>query len=414
MKKLMLLFLLLPTLLSAQEKGVQFTQDLSWNQVKARAKAENKYIMMDCYTTWCVWCKYMDKNIYPLDSVAQLENSQFISVQVQFDTSGADTREVKKYYALAHELADKYNVHAYPTFLFFDPQGNIVQKTVGASLSGTAFIQVLKDAKNPDKQYYSLLKKYESGDKDPVFLKTMALAADASFNPAIAEKASNDYLATQQDLYSKDNLNFISEFTKSSGDRGFDIVLHHADKLDAVMGSGTSDKLLRGILLKEDIYPVIFPASVKNPKELPEPDWSDLQAKTEKKYPGRAAELVAYSKLAFYKYKTDWEHFAPAVVAYLNAFGSTVSNEQLNDFAWTVFQNCPDMHCVEEALAWSKQSFAGNNNPAFIDTYANILYKMGRNAEAIEWETKASVLANGDKTYLDTIDKMKKGIKTWD
>ncbi len=32
-----------------------------WKEVLAKAKAENKYIVVDCYTDWCGWCKVMDK-----------------------------------------------------------------------------------------------------------------------------------------------------------------------------------------------------------------------------------------------------------------------------------------------------------------------------------------------------------------
>ena len=50
-----------------------------------------------------------------------------------------------------------------------------------------------------------------------------------------------------------------------------------------------------------------------------------------------------------------------------------------------------------------------------MDTYANILYKLGRTNEAIKVEEKALALADESdkKGYQDVIDKMKKGEKTW-
>jgi hypothetical protein len=51
-----------------------------------------------------------------------------------------------------------------------------------------------------------------------------------------------------------------------------------------------------------------------------------------------------------------------------------------------------------------------------MDTYANILYKMGKKDDAITWEQKAADLsASADEKagYQATIDKMKKGEKTW-
>ena len=56
------------------------------------------------------------------------------------------------------------------------------------------------------------------------------------------------------------------------------------------------------------------------------------------------------------------------------------------------------------------------NNPAFIDTYANILYKLGRKAEAIAKETEALNLTEPAERpdYQQTLDKMKSGAKTWE
>lgn len=74
------------------------------------------------------------------------------------------------------------------------------------------------------------------------------------------------------------------------------------------------------------------------------------------------------------------------------------------------------MKCVAEALNWSKRSFQNKPNPMFMDTYANILHKLGRTAEAIQWEEKAVQLTGegeDKKGYIATIEKMKKGEKTW-
>ena len=42
MKNLIIVFFLLPHVLFAQEKGIHFEHGLSWEQVKAKAKKENK------------------------------------------------------------------------------------------------------------------------------------------------------------------------------------------------------------------------------------------------------------------------------------------------------------------------------------------------------------------------------------
>src|SRR6202000_2229249 len=99
-----------------------------------------------------------------------------------------------------------------------------------------------------------------------------------------------------------------------------------------------------------------------------------------------------------------------AIVEYMKKYGAGASGEQLNNYAWTVFQHCPDMSCVTEALDWSKRSFKDKENPMFMDTYANILYKMGKKDEAVTWEEKALKIAGeGERAnYQQTLEKMKK------
>jgi hypothetical protein len=65
-------------------------------------------------------------------------------------------------------------------------------------------------------------------------------------------------------------------------------------------------------------------------------------------------------------------------------------------------------------LDWSKR-LKDNSDAAFVDTYANILYKLGKKDDAIALETKAvGLVPDADKSsYQETLGKMKKGEKTW-
>src|SRR5687768_11668505 len=95
-----LLILCLPFITIAQdaETGIKWTTGLSWQQVKQKAKTENKYIFLDCFTTWCGPCKVMDNNVYPNDSVGKYFNSKFISVRVQMDKTKKDNEQIQKWY----------------------------------------------------------------------------------------------------------------------------------------------------------------------------------------------------------------------------------------------------------------------------------------------------------------------------
>lgn len=402
-----MLLAFIPFCLMAQEQGIHFEHGLNWAQVQAKAKKENKYIFVDCFTTWCGPCKMMSAQIFPLKEVGDAMNKDFITVGVQLDTTIKDNEEIKRWYQDAHNLSKNYGVHVYPTYLIFNPHGKLVHRFVG-SMDASSFLSKTANALNPETQFYTMVDKYISGRKDTAFLHSLALIAADAYDMNIANKAANAYVTAQPDLYKKDVLEFIGRFTQSSQDKGFEIMMTHADKVDAVLGEGRSDRMIRDIIFKEEIYPVIFTTGASQKV------WDSLQEALTIKYPSRANEVIMYSKVVFYQGSGDWNNFAPAVVAYMKLYGHKENDNQLNQFAWTVFQNCSDMTCVAEALEWSRRSFSKNQNPAFLDTYANILYKMGRKDEAIEWEKKAMDIAEGDKKiFEDTIEKMKKGEKTW-
>jgi thioredoxin-related protein len=115
---------------STREAGKRYRQ---------KPKAENKYIIMDCFTTWCGPCKHMDKNVFPLKETGDFFNDKFINVKVQFDST-ADDEEVKSWKKDMKEIEKKYAINAYPTYLMFDPNGEVVHRAVGATPDAKGFI----------------------------------------------------------------------------------------------------------------------------------------------------------------------------------------------------------------------------------------------------------------------------------
>jgi hypothetical protein len=144
------------------------------------------------------------------------------------------------------------------------------------------------------------------------------------------------------------------------------------------------------------------------------PDWDAIRKKIAAKLPADADELTARIRITYYLSKKDYPGFEKSMVAYMKTYGSKMPDDELNNIAWSVFQGCSDMTCVSEVLDWSKR-LKDNTNIAYVDTYANILYKLGKKDDAIALETKALTLAgDSDKaSFQETLDKMKKGEKTW-
>jgi len=404
MKKLFLIFLLLPFIGSAQVKGTHFEHGLSWQQVKEKAKKENKFLLVDCFTTWCGPCKYMASTIFPQEKVGEFFNKNFVNVKVQFDQTKNDSEEIKSWYADAKAMSKEFKINAYPTFLIFSPQGELVHRIVGGG-EADEFIARAQMALNPETQYYTLLKKSESGNPTPQTLKQLAVSAEAAYDEENSEKFANAYLDTQKDLYTKENLEFIGRYTRSTKSKGFELMLKDPEKIDAILGKGKSNKILSDIILEENIYPAL---------RKPNVNIDSLVAAVQAKYPkvdiNESTDLI---KIQVFQSEKKWDKFQPAVLSYMKKYGTEVRADMLNSFAWTVFENCKDTNCITEALSWSKRSVdeTQSKEPSYLDTYANLLYKLGKKDQAIAMQQKAVdlVAAENKAQYQVTLDKMKKG-----
>lgn len=414
MKKTLLLTFFVPFLILAHaqthtrasaDTGIHFEHDLSWAAVQAKARAENKYIFMDCYTTWCGPCRYMATTIFPREETGKYVNDKFISVGVQLDTTTKDADNVKAWYRDGHDIAEKYHVRAYPTYLIFAPDGHAVHRFVGSS-PAQVFLASLAESFDSTKQYYTLLDEYNHGRRDTAFLHKTAMATANAYDLVNVDGVGNAWLATQSDLLTRDALYMQELFTKKSSDKYFATFTDHATEVDKVLGPGFAEQMVRNVYMNE-----LIPR--KSADSHP-PDWAAIHQTIAAKLPAQADELTARIKLSYYLGKKDFPKFEKEMVTYMKTYSGKMSDGELNSIAWSVFQNCSDMSCVTEILDWSKR-LRDNNEPGFVDTYANILYKLGKKDDAIALETKAmqQAVGNDKASYQETIDKMKKGEKTW-
>lgn len=99
-------------------KGIVFTTG-KWKEVAAKAKKSGKYIFVDAYTSWCAPCRQLKNVTFKDEKAAGYYNKSFINYTVDMEKGEGVT------------LADKWNVTAYPTLLFFTPEGKMIMKQVG-------------------------------------------------------------------------------------------------------------------------------------------------------------------------------------------------------------------------------------------------------------------------------------------
>jgi thiol-disulfide isomerase/thioredoxin len=411
-----LLFIFLPFAALAQsapttpDQGIHFETGLSWTAIQAKARTENKYIFMDCYTTWCGPCREMTTHIFPLPSVGVAMNDKFISVAVQLDTTKNDADRIKAWYQDGHDLATNYQIRAYPTYLIFSPDGQLVHRMVG-STDEQGFITEIRDAFDTTKQYYTQLHEFENGRRDTAFLRRMTMLSLDAYDMGKARNIAAEYLKTQTDLFQLGTLQIINDITDHSTDEYFTFYFDHTAGIDKVMapkwGPNFAENKIRRIYLDEGIG--------RHQDDNRPPNWDSVRDHIAKRLPADADELTARIRINYYRSRKDWTKFETGMVAYMKHYGAKMNNTDLNSLAWATFEGCSDMSCVSRILDWSKD-LKNSNEPEFMDTYANILYKLGKKDDAIALEQKAiSMTPVNDRSDLQAnLDKMKKGEKTWD
>ncbi len=65
---------------SSFAQGVNF-QELTLKEACAKAKAENKFVFIDCYTDWCGPCRLMTEEIFPHERNGDYFNPKYICIK---------------------------------------------------------------------------------------------------------------------------------------------------------------------------------------------------------------------------------------------------------------------------------------------------------------------------------------------
>lgn len=205
-----------------QNKGIKF-ENLSLKEALAKAKAEGKKVFVDCYTQTCGPCKYMMRNIFPLQECGDYFNPRFVSIARDMDT--LDGPEMRK----------TYDVGIYPTFLIINPDGTLYCKEIGAVRlnSQTTFVEKMKRAL----ERTELAARYAAGDRDVEMVKRYVELLKGSGNMKAGEVV-NEFFApmTVADLCKPSNWSMLKEEVSSPDAPVFRKLLDNRDVFEKQLG----------------------------------------------------------------------------------------------------------------------------------------------------------------------------------
>jgi len=349
-------------------QGVRFEQGLSLRELQQKAKAAHKYLFIDCYASWCGPCKLMEKTTYTDSAVAKIMNRDFISAKFQLDRTTRDSQDIRNRYADAGQIEQTYQVNAYPTFLFFDPDGKIVHRGVGY-LAPQDFIHLAQTAENPPLQYYTLLASYKAGNLPSADKPALAMAAAALGEDQLAGEVAAGYIS--HDLpaiaaYTPETIRFLAEFTTASRSPGFQYFRAHCAEADKVMRQKNfAENVIDKVVIKEEI------------DTAAKPDWSMVRRTITGKYNPVIADRAVTKAQIYHDYGKDWTAFGTALVHYTDTYEDQNDLDLLNRNARMILQHCDNPVILRSALQWSKRATAqAPAGSAYRTTYQLIKQKL--------------------------------------
>lgn len=365
-KKINVLLSFLFLLGSALQAQIEFEKG-NWPEVLAKAKTQKKYIFVDAFTTWCGPCTWMSKNVFTDKEVGEYYNKNFINFKLNMEEGEGP------------QFAQKYNVTAYPTLIYFDPTGEPVHKIVSAKPSD-AFISDGKDALNPEKQVFSLKKKYDKGEKKPELLRNYAFALRGAYEEY--GQVVQEYLSTQpeQSWVEASNWEFIETFVNQTNSKAFLYVVANQSKFEKSFGAEKVQQFISTAIWNE-----AMPA-FDNGNEI---QMKEALTKFDKFLPSLAEKNKA--KMQAYFYGADKEKSFPFDCIYFDKYCDNA--EELTGIVWNYLEQTQDKVKLNKTLSWIDKSIQMQKSASNLHTKAELLHRLGRKQEALKFAQESLAIS---------------------
>jgi thioredoxin-related protein len=382
---------------TAKNEGVSFMQS-SWEQVKRKAKEENKMIFVDCYASWCGPCKEMDRSVYVINKVGTAVNPYFVSLKLQMDSTKKDNEQVRSMYTTVNEFTRKFRIAGYPAFLFFSSDGSLLHSDIGFK-NIDEFINTINDAKDPDQQLHTQVNNYRKGVKNYPKMLNLILRLDEAGDSSMANQMAVDYKYNYLDRLNSDEP-FLNEkiitFANNhknifhTRDRFFDICYNRPKKINHILPTpDIASYWVNEIILTDEILSKVF----KSGKPVKtEPDWQAIASAAHQNF-GKANtdSIVLESRIIYYWLKNEKNKCPDIISKKVHKYGL----KQLG-FSWDnlisdiYLPYCQNKNSLNEALSWMNELIRDEKVPETrYGCFSGILYKLGRKSEAIDYMNKS-------------------------
>jgi hypothetical protein len=376
------------------------------------------------------------------------------------DVTEQDDESIKDWYSDATAIGTEYTVIAYPSLIFLSPEGKILQKVEGFK-PVQKLVAVAKETLTPDKvyddpykEYKTLVGEFKKGikkfDKMPYMIRTALKLNDSVVKEIFKEYLDYTYMLNENERYTKENIEIWSSFILKRDSKAIQFFLRDGDKIDQIMGQkGFStmavDNTIQGRIVdsffksQKGETRITTGANIPNSEimflRLPmrndgkieldnvEADWKTLEGMIRKYFnKDYATRNVLTARMRWYNQHQNFTEAAKMYFTKLDKWPPEKLADEMssiNQYAWQAFLYCNDKNLLKKTSKWQGKLIQVNSKThELLDTYASLLYKLGKTNEAIKCEGKAITLTapmdkKQQKIYRDVIEKMKKGEPTY-
>jgi len=370
MKQLIFSLLVLFAATSVQASGIDFFHG-TWEEALEKAKKEDKLIFVDAYTTWCGPCKRMSKQVFTQDEVGEFYNKNFVNMKIDMEKTAG------------RKFQRKYPVSAFPTLYYIDGDGKVAHVTKGGK-NPEQFIQLGQMAMKKNDKSGDYETAYKEGKRDYDLVYNYVKALNKAGKPSL--KIANDYIKSQKDLTTAENLKFILEATTEADSRIFDLLTKHKSAIV-------------GLTSAEEVNDRIEAACMRTADKAIEYKYYDLiteaTAKLKAHAPGKADAFEHTHAMRYHAADQEPDAYLKSAENLAKIYKKKPDN--LHKLALTLAkQYGKNPKALKQAEKYAKSAASSGTDIAYYFTQAQILKKMGKSKEAMKVAEKAKKMAKGD------------------
>jgi thioredoxin-related protein len=378
----------------AAAAGIHFETG-PFSELLKKAEKENKMIFLDCCTSWCPPCRRMEKNVFPNDMVGDFYNSHFVCEI--FDMEKEEGKE----------LAKRYEISCYPTYLFLDKNGNLLHRQSG-EWPVAQFIDIGNTALSPELQFATFEKRYAAGKLTPDEMLRYIEIRKATYLPV--DSILDAYMKIQPDtsFLNRKNWTLLNKYKPAPWNHMFQYVLNHQEEFSEKYTADSVKFLVKNVYGSQ--MGLCFPYS-EQPDTIM---YKKLRAEVVGLHLPYEESIVSFYDMDFYSIAGNQLAFAKAACTCVHINTDSTTLLLLNFIIQKFYQNVTDTAYLDTAISWAALSARLEPNLFSTSNYAHLLYQRGRKQEAevqairaIDFADKMGRDATEEKELLKKIQAMK-------